>query len=510
MTGLHALHMVIGVGILLTLIMQARKGKFSADYYTPVDVGRALLALRRRHLDLPVPAAVPDRPPPGEIIMSDPNEHTHIDSVGTYVKILVALLIAHRPDHGGRLRRPRPVQHHRRARHREREDAAGGAVLHAHPPQHEAHEVGGGRRPALAGDPAAAHHDRLRHPRNSRRPRKIRPPRILRDAPRHCPTLPHGRGFHEKALPCQAENSGGLRGLAPWRSMRQRLMRASARRTHPPTRKRLLGPCPQGPLSLIPALFLQNGGDLSRARRFGAACEPLTDCLRSVQSVPRERGPGSQGACPLAEFEAAPHARVSAPLPRSISLLCASCIAPWIVLLPVDFLRALSPCFHPHSVCGLRPQVPAGVLNSRGAAISVTNCGSQLPGSRRSAATSQSPQLGAFAYSAEFQSFLKSRILLCCCFSLPSWLPLPPSGCTADRTLPPSPTTDAATPPASAPPPPPLSSSASCCLSSPPPACTFVIPHSFKSLSGAPSPQDAVRCLHQQPSHQHVPRLADP
>jgi cytochrome c oxidase subunit 3 len=38
MTGLHALHMVIGVGILLTLIVQARKGKFSASYYTPVDV----------------------------------------------------------------------------------------------------------------------------------------------------------------------------------------------------------------------------------------------------------------------------------------------------------------------------------------------------------------------------------------------------------------------------------------------------------------------------------------
>ena len=38
MTGLHALHMVIGVGILLTLIVQARKGVYSADYYTPVDV----------------------------------------------------------------------------------------------------------------------------------------------------------------------------------------------------------------------------------------------------------------------------------------------------------------------------------------------------------------------------------------------------------------------------------------------------------------------------------------
>ena len=38
MTGLHALHMVIGAGILLFLILQARKGVYTADYYTPVDV----------------------------------------------------------------------------------------------------------------------------------------------------------------------------------------------------------------------------------------------------------------------------------------------------------------------------------------------------------------------------------------------------------------------------------------------------------------------------------------
>jgi cytochrome c oxidase subunit 3 len=38
MTGLHALHMVIGVVILLILIAQARRGRFSASYYTPVDV----------------------------------------------------------------------------------------------------------------------------------------------------------------------------------------------------------------------------------------------------------------------------------------------------------------------------------------------------------------------------------------------------------------------------------------------------------------------------------------
>ena len=38
MTGLHALHMVIGAGLLGVLIWQARKGRFSADYNTPVDL----------------------------------------------------------------------------------------------------------------------------------------------------------------------------------------------------------------------------------------------------------------------------------------------------------------------------------------------------------------------------------------------------------------------------------------------------------------------------------------
>jgi cytochrome c oxidase subunit 3 len=38
MTGLHALHMVIGVGILSFLIWQAKKGTYSATYFTPVDV----------------------------------------------------------------------------------------------------------------------------------------------------------------------------------------------------------------------------------------------------------------------------------------------------------------------------------------------------------------------------------------------------------------------------------------------------------------------------------------
>jgi cytochrome c oxidase subunit 3 len=38
MTGLHALHMVIGAGMLIFLILQARKGVYSAEYMTPVDM----------------------------------------------------------------------------------------------------------------------------------------------------------------------------------------------------------------------------------------------------------------------------------------------------------------------------------------------------------------------------------------------------------------------------------------------------------------------------------------
>ncbi|MGA2593662.1 MAG: cytochrome c oxidase subunit 3 family protein [Bryobacteraceae bacterium] len=39
MTGVHALHMVVGVGIMLVLLFQAYAGKYTPDYYTPVDVG---------------------------------------------------------------------------------------------------------------------------------------------------------------------------------------------------------------------------------------------------------------------------------------------------------------------------------------------------------------------------------------------------------------------------------------------------------------------------------------
>jgi len=38
MTGLHAVHMIVGAGILITLILMTRKGKFTKNYNSPVEI----------------------------------------------------------------------------------------------------------------------------------------------------------------------------------------------------------------------------------------------------------------------------------------------------------------------------------------------------------------------------------------------------------------------------------------------------------------------------------------
>jgi cytochrome c oxidase subunit III len=38
MTGMHAVHMIIGIGLLTALVIEARRGRFSAVYYTPVEL----------------------------------------------------------------------------------------------------------------------------------------------------------------------------------------------------------------------------------------------------------------------------------------------------------------------------------------------------------------------------------------------------------------------------------------------------------------------------------------
>jgi cytochrome c oxidase subunit 3 len=38
MTGFHALHMVVGVGLMTTILIMARRGTFSTSYFTPVEI----------------------------------------------------------------------------------------------------------------------------------------------------------------------------------------------------------------------------------------------------------------------------------------------------------------------------------------------------------------------------------------------------------------------------------------------------------------------------------------
>jgi cytochrome c oxidase subunit 3 len=39
MTGMHAVHMLVGIGLMATLATLTKKGRFSAAYYTPVELG---------------------------------------------------------------------------------------------------------------------------------------------------------------------------------------------------------------------------------------------------------------------------------------------------------------------------------------------------------------------------------------------------------------------------------------------------------------------------------------
>ena len=38
MTGLHAIHMIIGLGILTTLMVMASRGRFTSEYYAPLEI----------------------------------------------------------------------------------------------------------------------------------------------------------------------------------------------------------------------------------------------------------------------------------------------------------------------------------------------------------------------------------------------------------------------------------------------------------------------------------------
>jgi cytochrome c oxidase subunit 3 len=38
MTALHALHMIIGLGIMTVLVVMSTRGRFSPEYYAPIEV----------------------------------------------------------------------------------------------------------------------------------------------------------------------------------------------------------------------------------------------------------------------------------------------------------------------------------------------------------------------------------------------------------------------------------------------------------------------------------------
>ena len=38
MTGMHAMHMIVGVGLLTYLLIAGRTKRFNANYYTPVEM----------------------------------------------------------------------------------------------------------------------------------------------------------------------------------------------------------------------------------------------------------------------------------------------------------------------------------------------------------------------------------------------------------------------------------------------------------------------------------------
>ena len=135
--GLHALHMVIGLGIMTVIAIMAWKRQFDCEL---LHAGRSrwpVLALRRHRLDLPVPAAVPDRLSLRRTErLTECLVTSHPKSM--YLRGLRRPDRRHDPDRPGRRRRPRAAEQHRHADDRVHEGAAGHPLLHARPLEHAA------------------------------------------------------------------------------------------------------------------------------------------------------------------------------------------------------------------------------------------------------------------------------------------------------------------------------------------------------------------------------------
>ena len=84
MTGLHAIHMIIGMGLLLWLVLRARKGQLHAALFRAGGSRRPVLALRRYCVDFSVSVALLDR---RALLMSQP-----IVPQKTYLLVFLGLI----------------------------------------------------------------------------------------------------------------------------------------------------------------------------------------------------------------------------------------------------------------------------------------------------------------------------------------------------------------------------------------------------------------------------------
>jgi cytochrome c oxidase subunit 3 len=38
MTGIHAIHIIVGIGLMIWIYIRAKKNEFGSEYYTPVEM----------------------------------------------------------------------------------------------------------------------------------------------------------------------------------------------------------------------------------------------------------------------------------------------------------------------------------------------------------------------------------------------------------------------------------------------------------------------------------------
>ena len=175
MTGLHALHMIIGIGLVTWIVIAGLRGAYSPAVLQSGGKCRIVLALRRSGVDLFIPAALFDqqetwwlsdetRSNLNSILARTRNISSytsHLAPISMYVGIWAALMVGHRADGICRLGRTGHLQHRAGAADRDHQGHAGGAVLHAPALQHQADHGDGGSGHFLPDHPVLAEHDRL-------------------------------------------------------------------------------------------------------------------------------------------------------------------------------------------------------------------------------------------------------------------------------------------------------------------------------------------------------------